>query len=341
MRLLILGAPILNAAFRQLGHHVTQLGPGQDSDVVLTHPLTLERLLERMDAPPHAILHMDNGNLPQVLGLERATVPTLFYSIDTFCNPWHIPYAAAFDHVLVAQFGQLELFTQQGFPVTWMPLFASQMAEPDEDFSARDVPVSFVGTLNPRNIPTRQPFLQRFRKLSPLVAMQGNYVPLFARSRIVLNQTAFSELNYRCFEAAGCGAALLMEAVPDLERVFTPGETILPPYPKDDADAAAAAVREWTATPERLEQLARVAKAGYELVAARHTAQCRAVEIVAHVERLIAENAPAARFAGLARRRVILSTAYAILVLELEGPFYVAHREFYSRAHAELCSTSR
>lgn len=333
MRLLILGAPILNAAFRQLGHHVTQFGIGQNSDALLSHPVTLERLLQEMETPPDAVLYMDNGNLPQVLGLEAATVPTVFYSVDTFCNPWHVPYAAAVDRTLVAQYSQLALFTQEGHAAEWLPLFASRVSELDADFFLRDVPVAFVGTLNPSNIPTRHPFLQRFRKFSPLVVKQGEYVPIFTRSRIVLNQTAFSELNYRCFEAAGCGAALLMEAVPDLTRLFTPGETVLPPYPKNDAASAAAVAREWLDSPQNL---ARVAKAGHDLVANKHSALCRAKTIAALMESLCRGRVQDVRLAELPRRRIILSTAFAILLLELQGSAFAAHRDLYGKVYTQL-----
>jgi hypothetical protein len=45
----------------------------------------------------------------------------------------------------------------------------------------------------------------------------------------VLNQTAFSEINVRCFEAMACGAALLTErGCRGMQDLFVEGETILP-----------------------------------------------------------------------------------------------------------------
>lgn len=336
MNLLILGAPALNAAFQALGHGVVQVGSGLDSEIPLSHPLTLEKLLETHGVQgfrPDAMLHLDNGNLPQVVGMERASVPTVFYSIDTYCNPWHVPYGFAFDSVLCAQKQHLSVFARDNVCARWLPLFAAEPQAANPDFETRDVPVAFVGTLNPRNIPDREPFLRRFRSLMPLVARQGGYVPLFTRSRIVLNQTAFSEMNYRCFEATGCGAALLMEDAPDLRDLFTPGVDILPPYPRDNATVAAAIAREWLAKPQRL---AEVAAAGHALVTRQHTALARAAHIAELLKTLNAEDAPARRRAELPQRRRFLSTAFAILVLELEGPTYAAHRQFYGRVYAEL-----
>lgn len=336
LRLLVAGAGILNGALRACGHSVLHVGPSGDCDLSFNHPLTLKRLLQLVgerNFSPDALLLVDNGNLPQVVGVEEIAIPSIFYPIDTYCNPWHVPYAHAFDLVAVAQKQQLCLFLDEGHNAHWTPLFAHCFPETDTSFVQRDVPVAFVGTLNPKNIPDRKPFLQRFRACMPLVAQQGDYVPLFKRARIVLNQTAFSELNYRCFEAPACGAALLMEKAPDLEAVFTPGLNCLPPYTRNNHLEAAAVAREWLAMPERL---AEVARAGRELVQAEHSATARVNTLTSHIHSLHATGAVAQRHADLPRRRKLLSTAYAILMLELQGQAYAAHREFYGKLHATL-----
>lgn len=332
---LTVGAGALNAALRRLGFRVFHAGPFPDCDLVVPHPITLDRLLElaaEQGFVPDALLHMDNGNLPQVVGVEKASMPSIFYAVDTYCNPWHVPYAHAFDAVAVAQKSQLYLFVDDGHNARWMPLFATQFPEICT-FAARDVPVAFVGTLDPKNIPTRKPFLQRFRARQPLVARQGVYAPLFSRSCIVLNQTAFSEINYRCFEAPACGAALLMEDAPDLTAVFTPEENCLPPYPRDNDVEAARIAAQWLADPLRL---ARVAKAGRRLVHEHHSDNARAREIADLFETLRQAQAPEARKRDMARRRTFLSTAYAILLLELNDPQLAAHKAFYGRLYHEL-----
>ena len=298
-----------------------------------------ERLLAELRAKgvdPWGLVVADNGNLPQILGLEAAALPSVFHSIDTFCNPWHAPYASAFDAVLVAQAEHLPLFDDPSVPARHFPLFSFHVNEPetpDQWLAVRDIPVSFVGTLDPRNIPSRRPFLEAFQALHPLHVLQGPFIPLFSRARIVLNHTAAAELNFRSFEAPACGAALLMEATPGLESCFTPGENILPPFPRNNAAAAVAVARFWLARPERL---AAIALAGRELIAAKHSATVRAVELLALLEALAAARAHTARLAELPRRQMLLSTAYAILAAELSRPDLVPHRELYAALFAEL-----
>lgn len=334
LRLLLLGGLFLLNSFRKLGHTVVSAGPDQRADFPIFHPILLSRLLKQLAGQgfkPDAALFLDNGNLPQFIGLETLDCPSLFYSIDTFCNPWHLPYAYAFDGVYAAQKGHAELFAKQGHEARWLPLFCPRTLDDVEaPWAERDIPAAFVGTLRPRNIPSRLPFLERFRTLHPLFIKQGAYQPIFARSRIVLNQTASSELNFRCFEAMGCGAALLMEQCADLEELFTPGVNILPPYPRNDATAAAAIARFWLAMPEKLEQ---TAKAGRDLIAARHTADHRARSISRRLAVLARNGAHRRRLAEQTARRKLLSTAFAIIGAELDDAQFAAHRDFYLKLH--------
>ncbi len=338
--ILNLGGTYLVAALRARGHRVFSAGLDRGCDMFLKHPLPARTLLARLEADgvrPDAALYADNGNLPFVIGMESLPFPSMFYSIDTFCNPWHVPFAAAFDLVFVAQKDYVPLFRREGYESRWLPLFFTRRpdcgAQDPALFARRDVPVAFVGTLRPRNIPDRLPFLQRFRKAHPLVFMQGDYAPLFSRARIVLNQTAASEVNFRCFEAMSFGAALLMEQCANgLEELFTPGETILPVYPRGDAGAAAAIAEQWLARPDRL---AAVARAGQELVLERHGPDQRAGEVADAAANLVAGRAHLARIQDMTRRRHIVSTAYGIIGAELVDPEKARLREFFLALHAD------
>ena len=66
---------------------------------------------------PPALVWWDSRTFPAV---------TIGYSIDSYCNPWHIPYGAAFDAVLAAQKDYVRLFedTPVPRPSEWLPLFA-------------------------------------------------------------------------------------------------------------------------------------------------------------------------------------------------------------------------
>ena len=104
--ILNLGGTYLVAALRARGHRVFSAGLDRGCDMFLKHPLPARTLLARLEADgvrPDAALYADNGNLPFVIGMESLPFPSMFYSIDTFCNPWHVPFAAAFDLVFVAQ----------------------------------------------------------------------------------------------------------------------------------------------------------------------------------------------------------------------------------------------
>jgi hypothetical protein len=270
-----------------------------------------------------------------VIGLERLPCTTVFYSIDTFCNPWQVPFAHAFDHIWVAQKDFLPLFLGEGHAADWVPLFCRHVEPartPREWLAARDVPVAFAGTLSPGNIPERLPFLRAFRDLHPLVFRQGDFVPLFTRTRIVLNQTAAAEVNFRCFEAMGCGAALLTDSIGHgLTDLFRTEKEILPPYARLQARSAASAARAWLSRPQALAELA---LAGRDAVAGRHTDDARAEELSRLCAGLLAEGTHEARLADLPRRIFFLSSAYGALAAELP-PRLSGHGAFFARLAQE------
>lgn len=331
--ILIIGANYLNKAFQELGYQVFHVGLNSQSDFCLKHPMLVARLWERLESIgfcPDFLLYADNGNLPFVLNLVDFPCPALFYSIDTFCNPWHIPFSAAFDCTLVAQKDYVSLFTKEGWNAHWMPLFFPLDPLPQDAFpKQRDIPVSFVGTLHPRNIPDRWTFLQNFKRYQPIVIMQGSYTPIFIRSQIVLNQTAASEVNFRCFEAMAMGAALLMENCANgLSELFTPDETILQTYPRNNAKVAANIALQYLAKPEKL---AEIAQAGQNLVLTKHTAKQRASEIIDLAKELSEKDAISTRLADLPRRRKIVSTAYGMIAAELTDPNFATLRNFFQK----------
>ncbi|QJT10091.1 glycosyltransferase [Oceanidesulfovibrio marinus] len=317
---------------RALGCDVLDIsGCDRAADVLLERPLYykgLRALLDSRGFRPDAVIWMDQGNLPVVFGLEALDCVVLGYTIDDYCNPWHVPFSACFDAVFVAQRDYVPLFEAENLPrpARWTPLFCDH--ERDVDAGAtRDIPVSFVGTLQPKNIPDRFPFLEAFKKRHPLYTRQGDYRPIFHRSRIVLNQSAIGELNYRVFEALGCGAACLTEQTDNgLDDIFTAGETILPPYPKGDVEAAAAAARFWLDRPEAL---AAIARAGRDLVRAEHTSRSRVSLLLEWAQLLARENAPARRLAIRQRAAVGVATAMAFIAAELLDPALARSRQTY------------
>ena len=330
MRIVSLHNPDFVATFRKLGHDVLSIGTTPDCDVQLTEPLSCKRFLELLRTKsllPDLILWNDACQPPWVFGFHTLPSVIIGFSVDQYMNPWHIPYSTAFDALFLAQKDYLPLFAESptNRPVSWLPLFCDTSRDHDPG-SRRDIPVSFVGTLNSPANPKRKPFLDAFRANAPLFATQGHYAPIFGRSRLVLNQSAAGELNFRLFQAMACGAALLTEQTENgLTDLFTPGQDLLT-YRRGDATQAAAVAQAALAEPERL---AALAASGKRKTLARHTVVSRARQILDTAVTLAASGAPGRRLAALARVEQELRKAYAILATDEELPLLLGERQFY------------
>ena len=108
-----------------------------------------------------------------------------------------------------------------------------------------------------------------------------------------------------------CGAALLMETSPNgLDELFTPGEELLPTYPRNDARAAANIAAAALAKPE---QLAEIAQAGRRAVSRRHTDTVRAASLAHILAGLCADQAHKPRLeVELERRAALVRAAYGM-----------------------------
>ncbi len=342
MNILNLEAPYFVPALRRQGHTVVSAGLSETCDIASPYPtsvMTLYKQLQDRGFTPDAVLTADQGNLPLFFDMEELPCPSIFYTIDTFCNPWHVPFGYAFETTLVAQKDFVQLFTQENMDARWMPLFAKEgidvcTHDPVRDMAQRDIPVAFVGTLKAKNLPEREPFLKAFQALHPLVLHQGAYQEIFNRARIILNTTAASELNFRCFEAMACGAVLLMEQCEHgLADVFEVGTHLLPLYGRSNAVHARAVAKAALASPQNLAQ---IALQGHDEVHKRHMDTHRAHTIVGIMEELMHTQKHQERLADLRTRRHFVSTAYAILGEELTAPHLRKHAEFYYNIYNNL-----
>ena len=333
MQLVVLGGFYLNSALEHLGHKVYSVGFEPLANWHITRPFSSSELLaklqiEQIDAD--GFFYCDNGNLPLLVDPQNLPNASIWYSIDTYCNPWHIPYGHGFDLTLVGQKDFVPLFAAEGIACAWFPLFCgAQLIAPSS--TTRDIPVSFVGTLEHKNNPKRKPFLLKFKQYYPLVMLQGNFAPIFRRSLIVLNQAAFGEVNFRCFEALACGSALLTEDCANgLRELFKVGVEILPPYPHNDAISAASIARSYLANREALSE---IAKAGKMAVYERHTDDVRAKSLIEYFTTLQATCAFKKRLTEeYVRRTQLLKSAFGILVCDLAQD--MAH---YANFYARLC----
>lgn len=268
MRVLNISGTHFVSAFRALGHEVLSIGGSGSCDVQLRQPEDFSGLWEILRSRafyPDLVFWNDTCRPPEVFGLERLPGVTIGYSIDQYCNPWHVPYSWAFDLLLVAQKDYLKFFNLPRLPrkVMWFPLCCNRKKDRDLGLD-RDIPVSFVGTLNPPLNPARQKLLKEFKKKHPLYMHQGAYTEVFSRSRLVLNQSAVGELNFRLFQAASCGAAVLTEDTDNgLRDIFTPGINILPFYERGNAAHAVRIAEQALLEPEKTMDIARAGQEKY------------------------------------------------------------------------------
>jgi len=328
MRILNLDGHYFVTPFREMGHEVLWIGSAPDCDVRLETVISLADLMGVLGErafTPDLVVWSDICRPPSVIGIEALPAVTVGFSIDQYCNPWHMAYAAAFDLMLVAQKDYLPLFEQEqlGNELEWFPLFCNPARDTDHGLE-RDVPVSFVGTVEGSINKGRKLFLSDFKKRHPLFVTQGNYAPIFNRSRIVLNQSAAGELNFRVFEAMACGAALLTEDVNNgLEDLFTDGESVLL-YPRGNAvraaEKASRALADGSAET--------VASRGRRDVMAHHSSTIRAAHIIRRTEELLAQGTTwRKQQQSLVRRR--MANAYNVLATDDQLPLNRELRAFY------------
>ena len=336
MRILNVEGDYFVQSFRQLGHEVLTIGLEPGCDVIpggVVSTRALWSILDERGFRPDLALWCDLCRPPLVMGLETLPCVTAGYSIDQYVNPWHVPLSAGFDIFLVAQQDYLRLFLDQRLAhhVEWFPLFCDLEQDQDPGLE-RDIPVSFVGTLNPPLNPLRRPFLKTFQRSAPIFLHQGDYRPVFARSRLVLNQSAVGELNFRLFQAMSCGAALVTEACGNgLDDLFTPGEDLYL-YPRGDAATAAALARQALASP-RLEA---VAKSGQRKTRALHSGLARARRILSLAEALLRAGLPQWRRENAALVREETARSYAMLAYDSELPLPGGLRSSYAEQAVRL-----
>ncbi len=291
MRIVNLEAGYFVPCFRKMGHTVLSIGSRSDCDIRLMRQLSaagLVELLKTQSFCPDLIFWADGCQIPSVFGFEQLPCPTIGFSIDQYCNPWHVPWSFCFDAFLIAQKDYLPLFSSSHSPRTakWFPLFFKS-ANPPSEPPQRDIPISFVGTVSGTINVTRQNFLSAVGKGVPLFVRSGDFLPIYGRSRIVLNQSAVGEINFRFFEGPGCGALLVTEKTENgLAELLTPNEEILL-YERENAADAIRICSKILAAPERLQEMA---KAAQRRVLREHGVTSRAKKIIQLAEKLLQEK---------------------------------------------------
>jgi hypothetical protein len=299
-RLLVwLGPPFFSSLLPALGWEVIQRQhePGE----VRSWPQILELAGGRA---PAAVLVADASLPPHVTDMESFPCLTFFYAVDSHIHSWYPLYAQGFDACLVSLRDHLPLFVRNRLRedrVWWFPPYAriQDQPPPPEARPEREWPLLFVGTVDPALNPARAAFLEEVKKAVPgLHVTRGAFAGLYPRALLVLNECSRGDLNFRVFEALGCGACLLTPAVGHgLTELFTDGRDLFL-YPPGDVAALTALIRSLLRDDALREAAARN---GLAAVNARHRSTHRAKTLSDNLRALLGADGASALVA--ARRR--------------------------------------
>lgn len=314
MRILHLGNYYFAQSLRDFGHDVLCVGLQAGSDVRLaTQPVTLQELGAQLPGGwrPDLVLLGDASAYPLVVGLEFLAVPLVWYAIDSHLHlSWHMQYATVFDVILVAQRDFVRCYRADPLRqvVEWAPLFCSPSSDRDMGL-VRDLPLSFVGTLNPKWNPDRVALIDGIRQRMPIHVENGPYLDVFNRSQIVLNQSVANDVNFRTFQVMACGALLLTERTGNgFGELFQEGRHCLA-YDHGSVEQVVEQVAAYRDSPAAR---AAIAEAGREEVLAKHTVRHRTEQLLAVLAQADLSRMVAERRAHLMDIQACLMTVYEI-----------------------------
>jgi hypothetical protein len=211
----------LARALADLGHTVLELRP--PAGIVRIGPLlgdfAPDLLIQQETLGPRTLIR----DLPELGCLK------IFWSIDTHLNSfWHQYYARLFDLVCTTQRHWLPWFGRcVPTPVLWLPWHGVRRGR--AAWETRRPGMAFVGRLTAER-PVRSWFVDWLRRLGEVRVRQdlgfAAMLDMYDESRLVPNESIFGEVNFRLFEAASCGCAVLNPSIPGLEDLFEPGEEV-------------------------------------------------------------------------------------------------------------------
>lgn len=242
---------------------------------------TWEDIIRIAGFEPDVLVVADKSLPPFVLGMENFPCLTVFYSVDSHIHSWHNLYAQGFDACLVSLADNMPQFFGPGTDrIWWSPPFAANEDQPDPD--ARQIwDCLFVGNMNPELMPKRVKFMEKLGQLVPgLEVRQGNYKELFPLGRTLINYADAGDLNFRVFEALGCGGCLVTPRIGHgLDKLFVDGEHIVGYAPDDPGDAA----YRINFLLEHPEIAAHISQTGLAEINAKHRARHRAEALTDHL----------------------------------------------------------
>ena len=276
-RVLWIGSPFFGAELRACGWQDVALHNFEDNRV-----FGWDDLVRLAGFTPDVLVVADKSRPPFVLGVENFPCLTVFYSVDSHIHSWQPFYAQAFDACIVSLRDHLPLFSGSFLEkdrLWWSPPFAWRHDQPDPE-AQHCWDCLFVGTVS-ENTPLRSEFLHALgHQLPGLHVTQGSYRRLFPQGRVLLNHCEHGDLNFRVFEALGCGGCLVTPRVGHaLAELFVDGEHLVGYAPNDVGDA----LFRIKFLLEHPEVAAHIRAAGLAEVNARHRAEHRAQAFTGHL----------------------------------------------------------
>lgn len=235
-RLLWIGSPFFSSSLRDAGWQDVAIHNFEEPRVY-----GWDDLVRVAGFVPDVVVVADKSRAPFVLGVEDFPCLTVFYAVDSHIHSWEPLYAQAFDAALVSLGGHVERFAGPFLPperVWWSPPFAWEEDRPAPE-ATKEWDCLFVGNVDRETMPRRAAFLDKVgRGLPGLHVTRGDYRALFPHGRVLLNQCEHGDLNFRVFEAMGCGGCLVTPRVGHgMEKLFVDGEHLVGYAPDDAGDA--------------------------------------------------------------------------------------------------------
>ena len=242
-------------------------------------------------ATPSVLVTADASIPPPVTGMEAFPCLTVFYAVDSHIHSWYPLYGQGFDLCLASLREHLPLFAKgrlNSETVRWSPAYALDEHRPPLAAPAEEWDLLFVGTVDQARAPDRHAFLTEAQARFPgLHVTRGDFTVLYPKAKLVLNECTRGELNFRVFEALGCGACLLTPDIgPPLTEMFADGKELFL-YPQRDVSAMLNLARRLL---DDETQRRNAARAGLAAVDAGHRASHRAASLDAWLRDLFASG---------------------------------------------------
>ncbi len=279
--------------------------------IIHEFPTSIQSVLQQLptDWNPDCILLTDDSTYPMFWGLEEVELPVGWYAIDSHIHhEWHRAFAAIFDCVFVAQRDYVPMYERdpERQLVKWLPLCTFPFIHKEKHLPKR-YDLCFVGNLKARFNLERRGFLEAIQARYPIHVATGEFVPLFTQSKMVLNQCASNDLNFRTFEAMTCGSLLLMEDIGNgLQELFQDGVHLVL-YEKGNVDQVIELAKYYSQHDQERET---IALAGQQEVQEKHTYIHRAQSILSDLLAESSQGKILQRRAKLEEIRYLLTRVY-------------------------------